>query len=432
MKKNSKNWQTVVVVGAQWGDEGKGKVTDYYAKKTDYVVRFQGGNNAGHTIMHGKHVLKLHLLPSGVLHKHNTVVIGNGVVIDPFVLFAEIQELKKLGINIKLKISERAHLIFPFHILMDTESDQMMAKKNLSALSTQRGIWPTYADKMGRVGIRVVDLLDKQIFKKRFDLLFDLQKKKLSALYHNSKGLNKEKIYQKFVKIGKKIRPLVVDTSIELDQAYNQNKKILFEGAQGAMLDVDHGLYPYTTSSNTIAGAVCAGVGFAPQKIDRVIGVVKAYLSRVGGGCLPTELTDDTGDLIREVGGEYGTTTGRPRRIGWLDLVQLRLAVRVNGLSSLAITKIDILDVLSEVKICTGYKYKGKILKEMPADLSVYEKCQPVFKTFTGWSADYHKTRDYQKLPINMKKYLDFIEKDLGVPIEMVSVGPERNDTILK
>jgi len=427
-----KHWQTVVVVGAQWGDEGKGKVTDYYARETDYVVRFQGGNNAGHTIVHGDQTLKLHLLPSGVLHKRNTVVIGNGVVVDIPVLLNELSELKQAGIKPKLLLSERAHVILPFHIQMDAESDTAMAKKKLSALSTKRGIWPTYADKMGRVGIRVVDLMNKEVFRKRFYLLFDIQKKKLQALYSNGKNLHKQKIFNECLILAQKIKPLVADVSLELNHAYERGNKILFEGAQGAMLDVDHGLYPYTTSSNTISGAVCSGVGFAPQKIDRVIGVVKAYVSRVGGGYLPTELTDNTGDLIREVGAEYGTTTGRPRRIAWLDLVQLRHAARINGLTSLAITKIDVLDVVSEIKVCVAYSYRGKRLTELPADISVYEQCKPVYKVLKGWPAHYKKVRQYNKLPVAMKNYLRFIEQEVRVSIEMVSIGPERNETIIK
>lgn len=430
MKKQ--NWQTVAVVGAQWGDEGKGKVTDYYARATNYVVRFQGGNNAGHTIVHDGRVLKLHLLPSGVLHNNNIIMIGNGVVIDPVVLFSEISQLKKTGIGLKLKISDRAHIIFPFHLLMDAASDEYSAKLNLSAMSTRRGIWPTYADKMGRVGIRVADLINTKIFQKKFDLLFSVQKKKLKALYNYKGVLNKQKIFNKFIKLGSKLKPYTVDVSLELDRAYKKGQKILFEGAQGAMLDIDHGLYPYTTSSNTIAGAIGGGVGFPPQHIDKVIGIVKAYLSRVGGGYLPTELMDKTGDLIREVGQEYGTTTGRARRIGWLDLVQLRLAKRINGLNSIAITKIDVLDDISKIKVCVGYRCGSKILREMPADLSVYEKCQPIYKVFAGWQSGYSKVREYKKLPLTMRKYLDFIASELSVPIELLSIGAERNATIIK
>ena len=331
------NWQTVVIVGAQWGDEGKGKVTDFYGNKTDYVVRFQGGNNAGHTIVHNGKTHKLHLLPSGVLHSNNKIVIANGVVCDPKVLLQELKQLEKINIKPKLLISERAHVIFPFQIMMDKVSESSQEKQKLSALSTHRGIWPTYSDKAARVGMRMVDLINPQVFKKKFDLLFEIQQKKLSVIYNHKAKLNKQKIYKEYQSYARKLKNYVKDVSLELNQAISKNKRILFEGAQGAMLDVDFGVYPYTTSSNTIAGAVCTGAGIAPQKIDKVIGVVKAYLSRVGGGALPTELKNSIGDKIREVGDEYGTTTGRPRRIGWLDLVQLRLAARINGFDSLGI-----------------------------------------------------------------------------------------------
>ncbi|MBU1131227.1 adenylosuccinate synthase [Patescibacteria group bacterium] len=443
-----KNWQTVVIVGAQWGDEGKGKVTDFYAKQTDYVVRFQGGNNAGHTIVYDGKVLKLHLLPSGVLHSRNKVVIGNGVVIDPKVLFKEISKLKKMGIKINLLVSDRAHLIFPFHVTMDAAGENLSAKKNLAALSTNRGIWPTYSDKTGRVGIRVIDLVNPQIFKKKLDLLFEIQKKKLSAIYNHRGKLDKQKIYRQYQLYAKKLKKHIGDVSLELNQALAKGKKVMFEGAQGAMLDLDHGVYPYTTSSNTTVGGACTGTGVPPQKIDKVIGVAKAYLSRVGGGPLPSEQKNSIGDKIREIGGEYGTTTGRPRRIGWLDLVQLRLAKRVNGLDSLAITKIDVLNNFEEVKVCVAYRVGQKVIKEMPADLSIYEKCRPVYRSFPGWkiqdttnkkqtSSKFQITNksqipNYKQLPQNMRKYLEFIEKEIRVPIEMVSIGAEREATIIK
>src|SRR3989344_7391662 len=338
-KKVKNNWQTLVIVGAQWGDEGKGKVTDYYGSQADFVVRFQGGNNAGHTICHKGRTHKLHLLPSGVLHKKSTIVIGNGVVIDPKVLLDELSQLKKIKIVPRLLISERAHIIFPFHVCLDSAGEKLQAKKQLAALSTNRGIWPTYADKAARVGIRLVDLINPLVFKKKFDLLFELQRKKLSAIYKSKIKLDKRKIYHEYQGYAKKLKKYASDVSLKLDRAYHRGRKILFEGGQGAMLDIDHGSYPYTTSSNTTSGGVGPGVGFAPHKIDKVIGVVKAYLSRVGGGYLPTELKNGLGDLIREKGSEYGTTTGRARRIGWLDLAQLRLAKRITGLDSMAISK---------------------------------------------------------------------------------------------
>ena len=425
-----KNKQVIVIVGAQWGDEGKGKVTDFYGDKANYIARFQGGNNAGHTIVHNGVTHKLHLLPSGVLHKNAKIVIGNGVVIDPKVLLQELAQLKKINIIPKLLISDRAHIIFPFHNLVDEASEDHQQKQNLAAGSTKRGISPTYGDKASRVGIRMIDLVNTRIFRKKFDLLFDLQQKKLTCIYGQKNKLNKEKIFNEYKGYAAKLKKYITDVSLELNNAYAKNKKILFEGAQAAMLDVDHGLYPYTTSSNTFAFAIGAGAGLAPQKIDKVIGVVKAYLSRVGDGYLPTELKNNLGDKIREVGQEYGTTTGRPRRVGWVDLVQLRLAARINGLNSLAITKIDCLDDIKEIKICTSYKANGKIIKEMPADLDVYEKCKPIYKTFPGWTLG-KNTKTYKDLPVNMRKYLEFIEKELNVPIEMVSIGPERSSTIL-
>lgn len=426
-----KNSQTVAIVGAQWGDEGKGKVTDFYGAKTDYVVRYQGGNNAGHTLVVNGQTHKLHLLPSGVLHTNNKVVIGNGVVLDPKVLLKELKQLAKANIKPELLISDRVHIIFPFHNLLDAAMEIYQGKNKLSAESTKRGIGPAYADKAARLGIRMIDLLNPEIFKTKFDLLFDLAFKKLTKVYNTEPDLNKAQIFQEYLDYGQKLKNYVCDVSVELNQAYAQGKKIMFEGAQGAMLDLDHGIYPYTTSSSTFSGGIAPGAGLSAQKIHKVIGVVKAYISRVGGGYLPTELKNDLGDKIREVGQEYGTTTGRPRRIGFLDLVQLKLAIRINGMDSIAITKIDCLDNLAEIKICTTYKAGDKILSEVPADLSLYEKCEPIYQSFPGWG-DCKKARAYKDLPENLKKYLAFIEQELKIPVEIVSVGPGREETIVK
>ncbi|PIR97447.1 MAG: adenylosuccinate synthase [Candidatus Doudnabacteria bacterium CG10_big_fil_rev_8_21_14_0_10_41_10] len=429
MKKTG--WQSIVILGAQWGDEGKGKVTDYYGSTSDYVVRFQGGNNAGHTVVVAGKVFKLHLLPSGVLHKNNTIVIGNGVVIDPAVLLSEIKNLEKEGHTFRLKVSDRAHIIFPFHVSLDGLSDAYKAKKNLSALSTKRGISPTYADKYERIGIRIVDFVNPVIFKKRLSLLIDLKTKQLSGVYGSKVKINSKKIASDYKKYARELKKYITDTSLLVDTALKSGKKVIFEGAQGMQLDVDHGVYPYTTSSNTTVGAVLTGVGVGPKHISKVIGVVKAYLSRVGGGPLPTELKDETGDHIREAGGEYGTTTGRPRRIGWLDLVQLRQSVRINGLDSIAITKIDVMDNLKAVKVCTGYKYKGKVLKEMPADLTVYENCKPIFKSFPGWKSGYGKAKKFSQLPVNMRRYVKFVEDNIGIKAEMISIGADREKTVI-
>ncbi|OGL78226.1 adenylosuccinate synthase [Candidatus Uhrbacteria bacterium RIFCSPHIGHO2_12_FULL_54_23] len=430
--------QTLVVIGAQWGDEGKGKITDYFARQMDYVVRFQGGNNAGHTVVHGGKTFKFHLLPSGVLYSGKTIVIGNGVVIDPRVLFEEIATVKRLGYRPLLKVSERAHIIFPFQVLMDAEGEQYKPGRALSALSTKRGIWPTYADKAARVGIRVVDLINPRVFRQKYDLLFDVQLKKLKAIYGYAGKLKKENIYRAYLAHGRKLKPFACDTSLLIDQALQHKKRILFEGAQGTCLDLDHGVYPYTTSSNTIAGAACAGVGIGPQHLHEMMGVVKAYVSRVGGGYLPTELNNKLGDWIREKGAEYGTTTGRARRIGWLDLVQLRLAKRVNGLTSMALTKIDILGGLDELKICTAYKLGNKIVSEMPADLTRYAACRPVYRAFKGWPAitDHDKKRmlkgGFRTLPSSMQRYIRFIEQSLKLPVTLISLGAEREATIIR
>jgi len=421
----------LVILGAQWGDEGKGKVTDYYGAQSDFVVRFQGGNNAGHTIVTAGKIFKLHLLPSGVLHKKNTIIIGNGVVIDPRALFTEIDSLEKEGHKIKLLVSERAHIIFPFHVYLDGISDAYKAKKNLSALSTHRGIAPTYADKYERIGIRAIDFINPKYFQERFDLLVDLKTKQLRGVYGSKVKVDKKKIFLAYKKHAKRMKKYLADIPKIINSALDHNKKVIFEGAQGAQLDVDHGVYPFTTSSNTTVGAVLTGAGVGPKKIDKVIGVVKAYLSRVGGGPLPTEQKNAIGDYIRKTGAEYGTTTGRPRRIGWIDLVQLRQAGGINGLTSIAITKIDVLDNLKEIKVCVAYKYKNKILKDMPADLTVYRACKPVYKVFPGWKNGYGDVTKYSQLPKNLRKYVEFIARDLKVPIDMVSIGPEREKTIV-
>ncbi len=424
--------KTLAVIGAQWGDEGKGKIVDLLAKDFDYTVRFQGGNNAGHTIVHNNKTIKLHLLPSGVMHKNITVMIGAGVVINPETLFQEINSLKKYNLNPKIKIDYRSHIILPTHILIDSASEAKLSRANLSALSTKRGIWPVYSDKTARIGIRAIDLTNKNILEKKINIIYTRHKNTLKHLFKTTMSLSKKEIIQKLLKNGKKIKPYLDDVSVVLNKAYNNNKKIIFEGAQGIMLDIDWGLYPYTTSSNTSVNAVGSGAGFPAKNIDSCVGVVKAYLSRVGGGYLPTELENSLGDEIREKGAEYGTTTGRPRRIGWLDLVQLKTAVRLNSFTSLAITKIDVLDGLPEIKVCTSYKYKNKILKEIPADIEIYEKCQPIYKTFKGWEGSYTKNGKYKNLPVNMRLFIEYISKSLQTPIHIISTGPDREHAVFK
>lgn len=426
--------RTAMVVGAQWGDEGKGKIIDYLTPDADYVVRFQGGNNAGHTLVVDGEVHKLHLLPSGVLYDGKRVVLANGMVIDPEVLISEIDNFENRGVHLNMLISERAHIIFPFHIVMDGMIDEY--KGVLGAGTTRRGIGPAYADKAERSGIRVIDLLDKDIFQEKFEQLFDLKNRTLRCLYKEQIKLNKEEIFQAYINFGKRLKPYVGDVSLEVNQAIDAGKKVLFEGAQGSMLDNDHGAYPHTTSSNTIAGAVCTGVGVGPTKIDAIVGVVKAYLSRVGSGPVPTEALGKQGDHLRERGQEYGTTTGRPRRCGWVDLVQLRYACRINGFTSLAITKIDVLGGLNKIPIATKYKYKNSYITELPADLEMQRKCKPVYKELPGWKDlsdnDFKKiiSTGYKALPKTMRDYMKFIAEETQTPISLVSVGAERKSTI--
>ena len=428
-------WQTIVVVGCQWGDEGKGKIVDYLAPRVDYVVRFQGGNNAGHTVVADNKIYKLHLIPSGVLYKNKRVVIGNGLVVDPRVLLKEIDNLSKQGKKVNLLLSERAHIIFPYHILMDGVVDKLEGK--LAPGTTKRGIGPAYADKIHRLGIRAVDLKDKKIFKEKFDNAFDFNKRILVKVFGLSPSkLNKKKIFNEYSRYARRLEKYIGDSSLEINQALDKGKKVLFEGAQGIFLGVDHGVYPHGTSSNTISGAVCTGAGISPKRIDKIIGVVKAYLTRVGVGPLPTEAIGKSVDYLRERGNEYGTTTGRPRRCGWLDLVQIRYAARINGLDSMAITKIDILGGVKKIPLCTKYKYKNSYLKEIPASLEIMRKCEPVYQTLDGWpdlSKDEIKQiikKGYPALPKNLKKYLNKISQEIGLPIELISLGPEREITL--
>ncbi|EKD76483.1 MAG: hypothetical protein ACD_43C00094G0001, partial [uncultured bacterium] len=425
-----KRAKTYIIVGAQWGDEGKGKVIDYLAPTVDYVVRFQGGNNAGHTVVVDGVVHKLHLLPSGVLYPNKRIVMGNGMVIDPEVLISELDNFENKGYKLNLLISERAHVIFPFHIIMDGMIDEY--KGVLGAGTTRRGIGPAYADKAERCGIRMVDLLNKKIFREKFNQLFDLKKNTLQKLYHQRITLNKEAIFKTYYGYGQRLKPYIGDVSLEINQALDKGKRILFEGAQGALLDNDHGAYPHTTSSNTIAGAVCPGIGVGPTKIDVIIGVVKAYLSRVGSGPVPTEAKGQAGDYLRERGQEYGTTTGRPRRCGWVDLVQLRYACRINGFTHLAMTKIDVLGGLKTIPVAVKYKYKSSFITELPADLEISRHCRPVYKELPGWKNltdhDFAAiiSKGYKAIPSKMKDYIQFISQQVNTPFALLSVGAER------
>ena len=426
----------MVVVGAQWGDEGKGKITDVLASSVDYVVRFHGGNNAGHTVQVGERTYKLHLLPSGIVSRHVTSIIGNGVVIDPRVLLEELEHFIEENWTPKLLISERAHVIMPYHIAMDEALSGHQG--NLAAGSTKRGIAPVYADKMYRHGIRMGDLLDADMFREKLEKAYHFNVSMLKEQFHHSFDMSLEKILDVYLEYGKRLETYIYDTEHELSLAHRYGQRILFEGAQGMSLDTDHGMYPYTTSSNNLAGYAEVGSGLGINATKRIVGVVKAYVSRVGESPFLSELLDSTGDFIREKGREYGTTTGRPRRIGWLDLVQVRQAVRTSGLTEIAMTKLDILAGLDEVKICVAYKLDGKFVTEMPANLHVIRKLEPVYTVLTGWNELTEEDKKqivlngYEAFPTEMKSFITFVESQVQCPVSIVSFGPERTETFIR
>ena len=429
---SAKRSKITAVVGAQWGDEGKGKITDFFACDSHYVVRFHGGNNAGHTVIVNGNTFKLHLIPSGIIYGEPMSIIGNGVVVDPKALLDEIAYVKEKGIDPKLMVSDRAHVIMPYHITLDSALSGHQG--DLAAGSTNRGIAPVYADKMFRNGIRMIDLLEPQVFQEKLEKGYAFAKGLIEKSLEQSLDITVNEIFDTYVAYGKALAPYICDTSIELYSAHKAGKSILFEGAQGISLDVDHGIYPYTTSSNTAAGHISTGTGVSFRDIDRIIGVVKAYLSRVGESPLPSEIHGDEADALREKGGEYGTTTGRPRRVGWLDLVQVRQAVRVNGLTEIALTKLDILNGFESLPVCVGYDVEGRILKEMPASLIQYRKAKPVYRTLQGWDDLPENIWDegYDALPQTLKDYINFIEHEVDCPVKIVSVGPQRHETIIR
>lgn len=415
-----------LIIGTQWGDEGKGKVVDYYSKNADYVVRFQGGANAGHTIKVGDEIYKLHLIPSGVI-QGKTAIIGNGVVVDPEILLQEINELKKRGIKPKLLISDRANIIMPYHKILDGAEEQFLGNKKIG--TTKKGIGPCYSDKIARYGIRAIDILDKETLSKKLDLIINIKQRIFNA-YKIDEKLDKKQILETYIDYGKKLKQFITKTHIELNKAIESGKNILLEGAQGIMLDVDYGTYPYTTSSNTIAGGSIIGTGIKPHSINDIIGIVKAYTTRVGEGPLPTELFDKTGEHLQQKGHEYGTTTNRPRRCGWLDLVVVKHSCVISGITKIAITKLDVLDGLKILKICTKYELNKKEIDYFPADIYDVLKCKPVYKEFKGWEKIDKNTKKFSDLPKEVKDYLKFIEKELETPISLVSIGPGRNETI--
>ena len=419
-----------IVLGAQWGDEGKGKMTDYLAESADVVVRFQGGNNAGHTVEVGENQYKLHLIPSGVLYKNKLNVIGNGVVVDPKALFEEIDYLKGVGVEVtpeNLIISDRAQLIMPYHKILDGIKEKARGKKDIG--TTGKGIGPCYTDKAERSGIRVCDLMHKEVFEEKLKDNVEMKNDIITKVFGGD-ALDFEAMYNEYLAYAERIRPFVKDISVEVYNNIKAGKKVLFEGAQGTLLDIDYGTYPYVTSSNTIAGGVCTGAGVGPTAITNAVGIAKAYTTRVGKGPFPTELFDATGDWIREKGHEYGVTTGRARRCGWLDLVILKTTARVSGLTSFVVTKIDTLAGMEKVKVCIGYKFDGKVIDYVPASLEDLAKCEPIYEEFDGWDESIENARSYDQLPENAKKYLKRIEEFTDTRISIVSVGPKRDQTI--
>lgn len=420
-----------VVVGTQWGDEGKGKYIDMLADKSDFIVRFSGGNNAGHTIVANGEKYALHLIPSGILHTNKTCIIGNGVVVDPAVLLKEIKDLNDRGITTDhLLISDRAHVIMPYHIGLDELQENFRSEGNKIG-TTKRGIGPCYADKIERSGIRMCDLMEKDEFIKKVNLNLELKNLIIEKVY-GSKPYDAQSIIDEYLGYAEQIRKYVTDTTSILANAIDQGKDILFEGAQANFLDVDFGTYPYVTSSNPISGGVCTGSGIGPVYINEVYGILKAYTSRVGAGPFPTEQDNEVGDTIRELGWEYGTTTGRPRRCGWLDTVMIKYAAKINGLTALAINHVDTIGKLNEIKLCVGYKKDGTITKVFPASLNELAKCEPVYEVFEPWKEDISDIKSFDELPQNAKIYLNRIEELVGVKIGLIGVGKDREQIIQK
>lgn len=418
-----------VVIGTQWGDEGKGKIVDFLAEQADVVVRYQGGNNAGHTVIVGGNEFKLHLLPSGILYKGKTCVVGNGVVIDPAVMLKELKGMHDKGIDTSgLKVSNRAHVIMPYHRLLDEMEEESRGEHKIG--TTKRGIGPCYGDKNARNGIRIVDLMDADEFSAKLERNLEAKNHLLKQVY-GVEGFDFEQVKAEYLAYADQLRSYVTDTSVVLNDAIEGGAKVLFEGAQATLLDLDHGTYPYVTSSHPIAGGACIGAGVGPKRISNVIGVVKAYSTRVGEGPFPTELTDAIGDLIRERGQEYGTTTGRPRRCGWLDAAVVRYAGIVSGIDYMAITRLDILDGLKTLKICTGYKYNGELIKEFPASLKVLAQVEPIYEEMPGWEESISGMRSYDELPANCRRYIERLSEVTGIAIGIVSVGPQRDQTMI-
>ena len=419
---------SIVIMGSQWGDEGKGKMTDWLAQKADMIVRYQGGNNAGHTIAFNGKTYKLQLIPSGIFEPQKINVIGNGVVVNPKALLGELQMLKDAGVTpSNLKISSRAHLILPYHIQLDIAQEKQRGDQKVG--TTHNGIGPAYMDKAARIGIRMCDLLEKDTFAAKLKENL-VQKNALFEKIYDEEPFDFDSLFNEYYEYGQQLKAYVTDTSVLVNEAISAGKNVLFEGAQGIMLDLDHGTYPYVTSSNPVVGGALAGAGVGPQSLTKMVGVCKAYSTRVGEGPFPTELTNETGDWIREKAHEYGTVTGRPRRIGWFDAVAMRHAKRVSGMNCLSLNLLDIFTGLKKVKICTAYMLDGKQIDYYPASLKELERCEPVYEEFDGWTEDISTVTEYDQLPANAKKYLKRIEELTGLQLMTVSVGPSREQTI--
>ena len=420
----------LVVVGAQWGDEGKGKIIDLLTERADVVARYQGGHNAGHTVVVGMDEFILHLIPSGVLHKGKKCIIGNGVVVDPAALIEEMDGLIKRGIKFdaNLLISRNAHLIMPYHKAIDVASERLKGNKKIG--TTGRGIGPAYADKINRRGIRMADLLSPERFREKLTLNIG-EANFLLERFYNAPLIHQDEVYDEYLRYAQRLKKYITDTTLYINEAVAKKKKVLAEGAQGTHLDVDHGTYPFVTSSSPTAGGACTGLGIGPNTIGEIIGIVKAYTTRVGSGPFPTELENAMGEHLRERGREYGATTGRARRCGWMDTLIVRHAVRVNGFTSIALTKLDVLDTLDEIKICVGYKYKGKLYKEMPSDLEVLEQCTPQYITMPGWKQTTIGIKKYAQLPKKARAYVEKVCKLCGVKPSIISTGARRDETII-
>ena len=420
---------TIAIIGGQWGDEGKGKVIDLLAEQAKMVVRFSGGDNAGHTVINPLGEFRMHLVPSGIFRPEVTCIIANGVVINPAVLFAELDDLEKHNVSVSnLFISDRAHLIMPYHTLLDALEEESRGRGAIG--TTKKGIGPAYADKSARLGIRAGDLLDKEAFLNRLRSVLEYKNKILTKVYE-APPLSLDEVYEQYCHYGERLAPFIRETNVLIYDALDRGELVLLEGAQGTLLDLDFGTYPYVTSSSPFAGGACIGAGLSPNRIDRILGVFKAYITRVGAGPMPTELEDETGSRMRERGHEYGTTTGRPRRCGWFDAVLARYSAQINGFTAVALTKFDILDIFPSIKICTAYKIDGESYTRPPSNIALLERCQPIYEEHPGWQSDTSNIRHSQDLPKEAQSYVKRIEELIGCPIALISVGPSREQAIM-